>query len=132
MSKPDVLSARSSDTNDLSPPSPGAGINDRSHPARSDREVRVWDTASAECRLILGEHRSYIRSVAFSQSQNWLLSGSGDGVVRLWELATGTLLQRFDGHRDGVYHAVFDASETRVLSGGRDRSIRLWDLRTGR
>jgi WD40 repeat protein len=72
-----------------------------------------------------------VRSVTFSRSGDWLLSGSGDGVVRLWDLLAGTVLRRFEGHQDGVYHAVFDRGETRALSGGRDRSIRLWDLSTG-
>jgi len=44
-----------------------------------DRDVRPWDVASGGRLRVLAGHRSYVRSVDFSQSRERLLSGFGDG-----------------------------------------------------
>ena len=132
MLRPELVFACSTGTKNLLWLSAGPRINNWSLRALLIGMFAFGTSPQVSVFVVLANHRSYVRSVAFSQSRERLLSGSGDGGVRLWELATGKMLQQFQGHRDGVYHAVFDPSQTRVLSGGRDRTIRLWEISTGR
>jgi len=76
-------------------------------------------------------HSFIVRSVAFSPSGRFALSGSWDQTLRLWDVSTGKEIRSYVGHTGGVNSVAFSPDGKLALSGGDD-TLRLWDVATGK
>ena len=96
----------------------------------NDRRVLLWDLTSPTPTqpFVLGEHSSYVLSIAMSPDGNTLLTGSEDGFVRLWDLvareAQGEPLRR---HLGAVSAAAYSPDGRLVATGSWDGSVKIWD-----
>ena len=94
-----------------------------------DQSVRVWDVRSGNGLFVLEGHRSYIRSIAFGQSREQLLSAAGDGTMRLWALpARCSRRSSRDTQMASTTHLRREPQSSPVR--WPDRTIRLWDIST--
>lgn len=99
--------------------------------AGDGKTARIWDAASgAPLKSFLG-HTDSVFSVAFSQDDRYILTGSTDHSARLWDVATSRQIRSFDGQVAEVLSVAFSPDGSRVLTGGMDRTVRLWDTATG-
>ena len=96
-----------------------------------DGTLRLWNVASASCRLVLLGHDGQVRSVVMSPDGMTVASGSDDGTVRLWDTATGSELHVLQGHDGPVRSVVMSPDGMTVASGSDDGTVRLWDTATG-
>uniref|UniRef100_A0AAV2LTP4 Uncharacterized protein n=1 Tax=Knipowitschia caucasica TaxID=637954 RepID=A0AAV2LTP4_KNICA len=78
-------------------------------------------------------HTNYVSACAFTNSDNQLLTSSGDGSCALWDVESGQLLQSFHGHSGDVLSLDLAPSETgnTFVSGGCDKKANVWDMRSG-
>ena len=61
-----------------------------------DGAVALWNAATGQRVLLLGNHADRVHSVSFSPGGEYVLSGSYDGTAKLWDLVpedTPTLTQ---------------------------------------
>lgn len=70
---------------------------------------------------------AYIKSVALSSDNKYLLIGSGDRRISLWSM-DGDWIRAFEGYRDEAIGAGFGSDNTSVLTGTTDNFIALWDI----
>lgn len=84
-------------------------------------------------RKTVGTHTSYMSCCLFPNSDQQILTGSGDSTCALWDVESGQLLQSFYGHTADVMSIDLAPSETgnTFVSGGCDRTALIWDMRTG-
>jgi WD40 repeat protein len=70
---------------------------------------------------------------AFPNSDQQILTGSGDSTCGLWDVESGQLLQSFQGHSSDVMSIDLAPSETgnMFVSGGCDKLVLIWDMRSG-
>lgn len=70
---------------------------------------------------------------AFPNSDQQILTGSGDSTCGLWDVESGQLLQSFQGHSSDVMSIDLAPSETGniFVSGGCDKLVLIWDMRSG-
>lgn len=70
---------------------------------------------------------------AFPNSDQQILTGSGDSTCGLWDVESGQLLQSFQGHSSDVMSIDLAPSETgnTFVSGGCDKLVLIWDMRSG-
>jgi WD40 repeat protein/transcriptional regulator with XRE-family HTH domain len=95
-------------------------------------EIGIWTTADTTPFQTLRGHTEWVRSVAFSSSEEYILaSGSEDLTVRIWDVRTGECLNILKGHGNTVYSVAFSSDGNTVVSGSDDQTIRLWDVSTG-
>ena len=73
-------------------------------------------------------HSSMVKSVCYSATGRYAISGSLDRTILLWEVSTGKPIRSFDGHLDLVTSVAFAADEKYVLSGSIDKTMMLWDI----
>ncbi|MCJ8282650.1 MAG: NB-ARC domain-containing protein, partial [Rivularia sp. ALOHA_DT_140] len=72
-----------------------------------------------------------IFSLAFSQNQELLVTGSIDGEVCLWKWQENQLIFQHQAHKTIVESVVFSPNNSKIASSSRDRTIKIWDVSTG-
>jgi WD40 repeat protein len=76
-------------------------------------------------------HTRAIKSVDFSHSGEFIVSGSEDKTIKLWEVSSGRELRTFNGHQSIVNDVLFTPDDKQLISASRDRRIYFWDVLTG-
>ncbi len=78
----------------------------------------------------LAGHSGAIRSIAFSQDNARIISGSDDQTARVWNLANAAQPEQFklEGHPAAVTAVALSKDGTQVLVGTANNAVRLWKL----
>ena len=108
--------------------------------AESERQVRVWDTASLDRPLATFDSPvPTIRAVAFSPDGKRLAVGGGDynhtrGEAQVWDLAAGKVVVSIKAHTRPVAALAFSPDGAVVASGADhwDHTVRVTELVTGK
>ncbi|XP_076248785.1 guanine nucleotide-binding protein subunit beta-5 [Calliopsis andreniformis] len=102
-----------------------------------DNKVTVYplsqeDDVSTRKKTV-ATHTSYMSCCVFPNSDQQILTGSGDSTCALWDVESGQLLQSFQGHSSDVMSIDLSPSETgnTFVSGSCDKMVLIWDMRTG-
>ncbi|SPO29126.1 related to F-box/WD40 repeat protein 7 [Ustilago trichophora] len=95
-----------------------------------DRDVRVWDLRTGECKHVLRGHTSTVRCLKVLDGKPIAVSGSRDSTLRVWNVETGEQLHLLAGHQHSV--RCIEVAGNKVASGSYDGTCRVWDLDTGR
>ncbi|MBD2464610.1 WD40 repeat domain-containing protein [Oscillatoria sp. FACHB-1407] len=75
----------------------------------------------------LAGHTDYIRTLTFSPSGRFLLSGSWDNTIKLWDLQTGQLFRNFaDITAQRVLSVAFSPNGRMFACGSGDASVQLF------
>ncbi|EPQ27008.1 uncharacterized protein PFL1_05292 [Pseudozyma flocculosa PF-1] len=94
-----------------------------------DRDVRVWDLGTGECRYVLSGHTSTTRCLKVLEGRPIAVSGSRDSTLRVWDIARGEHVHLLAGHQHSV--RCMEVAGNRVASGSYDCNCRVWDVDTG-
>ncbi|KAG5899556.1 hypothetical protein JTB14_008240 [Gonioctena quinquepunctata] len=102
-----------------------------------DNKVTVYPLSLDEDvslrKKTVGTHTSYMSCCTFPNSDQQILTGSGDSTCALWDVESGQLLQSFHGHSADVMAIDLAPSETgnTFVSGSCDKMVLIWDMRSG-
>ncbi|KAK9883973.1 hypothetical protein WA026_004909 [Henosepilachna vigintioctopunctata] len=102
-----------------------------------DNKVTVYPLTMEEDVTVkkktVGTHASYMSCCLFPNSDQQILTGSGDSTCALWDVESGQLLQSFHGHSADVMSIDLAPSETgnTFVSGSCDKMVLIWDMRSG-
>jgi WD40 repeat protein len=81
---------------------------------------------------VLEGHIGAVMSVAFSQDNKRIVSGSLDNTIRVWDAETGDVVSGpFEGLSGFVNSVAFSQDGKHIVSGSSDKTIRVWDAETG-
>jgi WD40 repeat protein len=90
--------------------------------ASADKEVKRWDEDSVQ----VYKHLDFVNCVLVIN--NYLLSGSRDGLITLWDINSSKPLKKLQAHADGVTCLCLKEG-VEFYSGSIDGTIRTWDIR---
>ncbi|KAF9574956.1 hypothetical protein EC968_004958, partial [Mortierella alpina] len=98
--------------------------------ASEDKTVRLWDTSSGLCRLVLEGHEAKVHEALYSPDGNEVASCSTDKTVRLWNVETGvcrTVLL----NATRIKKIVFSPAGNVLASTDENCTVQLWSVETG-
>ena len=85
--------------------------------AGEDKEINIWDTATAAHLQTLKGHTTHVRSIAYSSDGMQLVSVSIAGTVKLWDVGLGEAIYTVDPEAiDTVYPDVNGRCEPRCAA----------------
>jgi WD40 repeat protein len=94
-------------------------------------DVRLWRTEDGSPVRTWREHSGQAWSVAFSNDDQYVVSGGADRTIRVWEIRTGKCVRVCRGHTEAVAQVACHPAEPLMASAGHDNTARLWNLATG-
>lgn len=92
--------------------------------------ITLWNPNTG---TLLGEfagHKSTVTSLAVSQDNSLLASGSANGEIKLWQANNGKLLSVFRGKSQNAIDGLAFSPETSLLANGSYQELNIWDLKT--
>ncbi|KAL1980949.1 hypothetical protein VTN96DRAFT_3289 [Rasamsonia emersonii] len=111
----------------------------------TDKTVRVWDVARAECTHVFHGHSSTVRCIQIvppspGRAMPVIVSASRDSTLRVWRLPRPGdeepgdtdcpyLIHVLSGHEKTV--RAIAAHDDTVVSGSYDCTVRVWRISTG-
>ena len=94
--------------------------------AALQENIGLWNTQTGAQLNLLGGHRGWVNSVAFSPDGTRLVSGSQDGTVRLWDVQKATQVASLTDHRGEVRAVALPRDGGFLMSASYDGTICLW------
>ena len=93
--------------------------------------IQLWDLATGRVTRSMSDHRSAVRTLAYSSSGRFLASGSGDNTGFVHDVVTGRVVASLRGNPQGIVSLTFSADDRRIVTASDDNSFRLWEASSG-
>jgi WD40 repeat protein/serine/threonine protein kinase len=99
---------------------------------RGDQPVRLRNATTREPLGDALKTNGSVSAVAFSQDNQWLVTGGAEGEVQVWSTANSQPRWAQPGHHTSkVFIAAFHPRGELLATGSDDNSIRVWNAVTG-
>lgn len=114
----------------------GVGLNRNATLAASgaaDFSAKIWDAISGEEKLNL-QHNHIVKSVAFDNRSEKLLTGNNEKLLRVFDLSqpsTNPAVELYAGHSGAIKRALFCRNDRCIVSCAEDKAVKIWDRLTG-
>lgn len=102
---------------------------------QDENKVKVYnlnDLSDGKSIIELKEHKGHLNSVAFSPSENFLVSASSDSTAIIWKFNQGkNTFDKFGvikGHSARVNSACFSSDGKYIVTASDDSTARIWNL----
>lgn len=96
-----------------------------------DGKAFAWVIKTARLAFSMPPHSDYVTSVGFSDSGQWIATGSYDRTINLLNIATMKQPMKLRGHNSAVISIIF-LLEAKLLSVDKEGMLILWDMRNGK
>ncbi len=93
----------------------------------SDQSVLVWELANDKLIKSFSGHNGAVRSVCFSENEEYVLSGSEDTTAILWYLE-GNRNRQFQGHLKSITNAIFLPGRSEIVTSSLDHTAKIWSF----
>ncbi|KIS67698.1 uncharacterized protein UMAG_11126 [Mycosarcoma maydis] len=97
----------------------------------SDNTVRLWNSNTGQCEMVLEGHRSRVWDVDSTRTGGHVASASGDSTVKVWEVESAQCKATLRAGVGDVYSCRFHPDEKHIVSAGYDKLVRMYDVETG-
>ena len=66
------------------------------------KEPIVWDANTGKGLFILGGHKQSVYAAAFSNNNQYIVTGARDGTAGIWNATTGAFIKELKGHNNQI------------------------------
>jgi len=89
-----------------------------------DQKCMIWDLRQQKSLYTIPAHNNLISHLKFCD--NFLVTGSFDGVAKVWSYPTWTPLKTLSGHEQKITCVDVSADENCLVTTSFDRTFKLW------
>lgn len=94
--------------------------------------LSLWDLREERPVAVFQGPVSGVRSVAWSDNEEVVISGHANGKIQVWDVALRRSLVRLEGHTGQVWAVALAADGSLAISGSTDTTIRVWNTSNGK
>ncbi|CAJ2506125.1 Uu.00g002550.m01.CDS01 [Anthostomella pinea] len=98
--------------------------------ASSSGEFTLWNGTGFNFETISQAHDVAIRALAYSHSDDWLISADHDGVIKYWQPNFNNV-QVIQGHHDPIRDLAFSPNDAKFVTASDDSSLKIFDFAGG-
>ncbi|KAK0623569.1 WD40-repeat-containing domain protein [Immersiella caudata] len=98
--------------------------------ASSSGEFTLWNGTGFNFETIMQAHDSAIRALAYSHSDDWLVSADHDGFIKYWQPNFNNV-QSIRGHQDPIRDLAFSPTDAKFVTASDDSSLKIFDFAGG-
>ncbi len=94
-------------------------------------DLVIWNMTTGR-RSGLIDHRSSIRTCAFSPNGRHIVTAGYNKTINFFDTSTGNALGTLQGHTDTILSVAFSPDGKRLVSGSEDGTAKVWDVGAAR
>ncbi|KAI1492183.1 WD40 repeat-like protein [Biscogniauxia mediterranea] len=98
--------------------------------ASSSGEFTLWNGTGFNFETIMQAHDVAIRALAYSHSDDWLLSADHDGIIKYWQPNFNNV-QVIQGHHDPIRDIAFSPNDAKFVTASDDSTLKIFDFAGG-
>ncbi|KAI0143556.1 WD40-repeat-containing domain protein [Xylariaceae sp. FL1272] len=98
--------------------------------ASSSGEFTLWNGTGFNFETIMQAHDVAIRTLAYSHSDDWLLSADHDGIIKYWQPNFNNV-QVIQGHSDPIRDIAFSPNDSKFVTASDDSTLKIFDFALG-
>ncbi|KAI1170720.1 WD40 repeat-like protein [Nemania sp. FL0916] len=98
--------------------------------ASSSGEFTLWNGTGFNFETIMQAHDVAIRALAYSHSDDWLLSADHDGIIKYWQPNFNNV-KVIQGHRDPIRDIAFSPTDSKFVTASDDSTLKIFDFAEG-
>lgn len=98
--------------------------------ASSSGEFTLWNGTGFNFETIMQAHDSAIRALAYSHSDDWLVSADHDGNIKYWQPNFNNV-ESIRGHQDPIRDLAFSPTDTKFITASDDSTLKIFDFAGG-
>lgn len=91
--------------------------------------LQLWNFEEKQQEVVFKNHYSYVKCIAISNDNSFMVSGSIDRTVRLWNLIEKKQEAIFQGHKEVVTCVSITHNNKYIVSGSNSGEIIVWDIK---
>lgn len=88
--------------------------------------VYLWSVNEKKLVHAFKGHNGGVSSVSFSPNNEFIVSGSKNGMICLWSIKERKLLHTFKAYKDEIASTLFSPNGELIISGSWDCTVNLW------
>lgn len=97
--------------------------------AGDDLMMRAYHLGSQHKIMEKEAHSDYIRSMAVSPDERWLITSSDDSTIKLWDIEKDFELKTtYEGHSHYVMQVAWHRESQKFVSASLDKTLSVWGL----
>lgn len=90
-------------------------------------ELCMWGGQAFQFETIIQAHETPVRTMVFTHSGNFLVSGDDAGNVRYWRTNL-ELVKSTAAHKEAVRQVAFSPTDLKFATASDDSTVRVWDF----
>ncbi len=95
--------------------------------ASSSGEFTLWNGTGFNFETIMQAHDAAIRALAYSHSDDWLISADHDGNIKYWQPNFNNV-ESLHGHNDPIRDLAFSPTDAKFVTASDDSSLKIFDF----
>lgn len=92
-------------------------------------EFTLWNGMGFNFETIMQAHDSAIRCVAYTHTDDWLLSADQNGILKYWQTNFNNV-KEVQAHTEAVRGLAIAPTDSKFVTGADDTNLKIWDFAT--
>ena len=98
--------------------------------ASTSGEFTLWNGMGFNFETIMQAHDTHVRALAYSHSNDWLVSADDQGIIKYWQPNFNNV-QVIKGHHYAIKDLAFSPNDAKFITASDDSSLKIWDFAGG-